>query len=284
MPDSGNDMLDTTYYFVDEAGDPNLFDRKGRVMVGTEGCSKYFILGKLDIADHRALSDGLAALRASLLADPYLRGMPSMQPEAKKTATAFHATDDLPEVRREVFRFLEQQKEGIRFYAVVRDKHELVSHESQKRESDPVYRYSPNGLYDTLVSELFRKFRHATDRVHICFAKRGRRNRTRALEKALEHANVEFERSYGFRNKAETRIDSCYSHESGGLQAVDYYLWALQRFYERAEERYVEFIWPQVGDIHDLDFIEGDRRGVIYRGDKRLNLEARLPKKKKRRI
>jgi hypothetical protein len=40
------------------------------------------------------------------LADPYFKGVPSMQADAKKTALFFHAKDDLPEVRREVFRVL----------------------------------------------------------------------------------------------------------------------------------------------------------------------------------
>ena len=31
------------YYFVDEAGDGNLFDAKGQAIIGTEGCSRYFI-------------------------------------------------------------------------------------------------------------------------------------------------------------------------------------------------------------------------------------------------
>jgi hypothetical protein len=43
-----------------------------------------------------------------------------MQPDQKKTALGFHAKDDLPEIRREVFKFLADAP--IRFYAVVRDK------------------------------------------------------------------------------------------------------------------------------------------------------------------
>ena len=39
------------HYFVDEAGDGTLFDRKGHVIAGTEGCSSHFALGVLDVAD-----------------------------------------------------------------------------------------------------------------------------------------------------------------------------------------------------------------------------------------
>ena len=42
------------YYFVDEGGDGILFSRKGKVLVGTEGCSRFFILGLLDVPNPSA--------------------------------------------------------------------------------------------------------------------------------------------------------------------------------------------------------------------------------------
>ena len=42
----------TRHYFVDEAGDSTLFDSKGRVLIGSEGCSRFFILGLVDIPLH----------------------------------------------------------------------------------------------------------------------------------------------------------------------------------------------------------------------------------------
>ena len=55
---------------------------------------------------------------------------------------------------------------------------------------------------------------------------------------------------------------------------MDYYLWALQRFYERREERFLELIWPQVGEIHDLGRVEDRKRGVFFTKRKPLNLAA----------
>ena len=55
-----------------------------------------------------------------MLADPYFKDVPSLQAEEKKTALLFHAKDDLPEVRREVFSLI--QRHAIRFSAIVRDK------------------------------------------------------------------------------------------------------------------------------------------------------------------
>lgn len=266
------------HYFVDEAGDPVLFSAKRRVNIGNDGCSKCFILGKLDVADPAGLSARLESLRSELLADPYFKNVPSMQPEKKRTAVAFHAKDDPAEVRREVFKLL--SKEEFRFYAVVRDKMQLLAYVRQRNERDESYRYRGDELYDTLVSELFSKLHRLADRVDICFSKRGSRNRTDALRTAFEKADRIFESSFGFAHGADVDIRSSTPAHSGGLQAVDYYLWALQRLYERDEDRYIELVWPQVGEIHDLDAIEDGRRGVFYRKGKPLNLASRRRAKK----
>ena len=278
------DGKDTTTirYFVDEAGDPTLFSAKGDILVGTEGCSKYFILGKLDVDDPAALCQELSALRAELLADTYFKGVPSMQPTERKTAVAFHAKDDLPEVRRAVFQLL--TKQNARFYAVVRDKLEVVAYVKQQNQRDPNYHYNENELYDTLVSELFSKFRRMADRMEICFAKRGAKDRTQALRAALEKAGKQFEQDFGFANPCQHEISAGRPATHPCLQAVDYFMWALQRFYERGEERYIELVWPQVGEVHDLDFIENNRRGVFYRKDKPLNVAARQAQKRSRGI
>ena len=53
-----------------------------------------------------------------------------MQREARKTAVAFHAKDDLPEVRREVFALLKNSP-GLRFFAVVTDKMRVLEYVRQ---------------------------------------------------------------------------------------------------------------------------------------------------------
>ena len=91
---SNNSNQTTINYYVDEAGDPILFSGKGKILIGSEGCSRFFILGKLDIDNPKAIKHDLENLRRKLLADPYFKDVPSMQPERKRTALAFHATND----------------------------------------------------------------------------------------------------------------------------------------------------------------------------------------------
>jgi hypothetical protein len=271
---------------VDEAGDPSLFTSKGKELVGKPGCSTYFILGELEVADPPALGRDLEHLREKLLSDAYFRHVPSMRPDRGKTALAFHATDDIPEVRSEVFHVL--SRHDLRFYAVVGDKRDLLAVELRNREQDPKHRYQPNALYDDMVAYLFSGLHHddldshvfynfhgEADEVNVCFAWRGNSDRTEAMRHALDRASRSFKQEFGSPlPQAQVRV----GHPPGnaGLQATDYFLWALQRLYERNEERYLSFIWPQVVEIHKIYALGLGNLSIPYTKDHPLTLAAKL--------
>jgi hypothetical protein len=259
-------------YFVDEAGDATLFDRKGRVLVGTQGCSRYFILGLAEVAAPDALGRALAELRRSLLADSYFSGVPSMRPERGKTAAAFHATDDIPEVRERVYRLLLQH--DIRFFAVVRDKQSVLKYVRQRNERDRVYRYHPNELYEHMVRRLFRDRLHSEEAYDICFARRGKSDRTEALMSALEAARHRFAARFGIVRDVRIAVRPCWSREEPCLQAVDYLLWAVQRLFEKREERFLGFVWPLVRLVHDVDDTREAEYGIYYAHGRPLTLAA----------
>jgi len=54
------------------------------------------------------------------------------------------------------------------------------------------------------------------------------------------------------------------------LQATDYFLWALQRRFERTEGRFLELIWQKVGLVHAVDEIERAAYGTYYTKKKPL--------------
>jgi len=259
-------------YFVDEAGDGTLFDRKGLMIVGTEGCSRFFILGLADIADPVSLGRDLDALRAQLLADPYFKGVPSMQPEARKTALAFHAKDDLPEIRREVFSLLSHHE--VSFLAVVKNKQKLLQYVRERNRRDPGYRYNSKELYDYLVRRLFKERLHKDDRYDICFAKRWKSDRTAALRAALDAARRRFARQHGVAGDAAIEVITSSPRQSPCLQAVDYFLWALQRLYERREERYLGALWGSVRLVVDIDDTREAPYGAYYTQKKPLRIAA----------
>ena len=260
------------YYFVDEAGDTTIFGRHGKVLIDEQGCSRYFILGVLDIPNRVLLQDELKALRKSLLADPYFKKVPSMQPEARKTALMFHAKDDVPEVRREVFALL--QKHEFRFLAIVRDKKKVLEYVRRRNTLDLAYRYNPNDLYDYMVRVLFKNLLHKVERYEIYFSKRWKQDRTAALRTALKTAQERFAQKWGITTSPDIAVIPKSSYENGGFQAADYFLWSLQRFYERKEERYLDLLWKSFRLVHDLDDTRLTPYGVYYTQKKPLTIAA----------
>lgn len=88
-------MEGATYFFVDESGDPVFYDAKGNLIVGQPGCSPLLILGFIETQAPRALRRAVLDLQQEVCNEPYFKSIPSLA----KTAIAFHAKDDAPEIR-----------------------------------------------------------------------------------------------------------------------------------------------------------------------------------------
>lgn len=264
-----NSSNEIRHYFVDEGGDSTLFSSKGKVIIGTTGCSRFFMLGLLDVANPDRLQQALGILRARLMDDPYFKNVPSMQPDGQKTALAFHAKDDLPEVRKEVFSLL-RDFEGLRFFAVVADKWRVLEYVRQQNERNPKYRYHPNELYDYLARRLFKNLLHKDGGYEIVFAKRGTSDRTAALRQALETARERFASQWNVTSNAPMRVSAETPIHHAGLQAADYFTWALQRLYEKGEDRYLAYLWHSVHLIQDIDDKRKAGYGVYYTQKKPL--------------
>jgi hypothetical protein len=260
-------------YYVDEGGDPTIFNRRGKVIVGTEGCSSYFLMGFLDIPNPVKLSNEMHELRQQLLQDPYFKNVPSMQPDNRKTALAFHAKDDLPEVRREVFRLLSKFPD-VRFFAAVKSKVEEVSYIRDMQQQDADYRYHPNQLYEFLVWRMFTGCLHKADKYNVFFAKRGTSDRTQALRNALGLARQRSKIKNNGTAVGEIDVTVLESKAHHALQAVDYYCWALMRFYERHEDRYLDYLWPQFKVVLDVSDKRKTGAGVHYSQKKPLTLAS----------
>jgi len=195
-----------------------------------------------------------------------------MQPAYRKTAVAFHAKDDCPEIRREVFKLLLNHE--LHFFAVVRDKRVITRLVKEHNREKPEYRYRPNHLYDRCVSRLFRDRLHKDDGYLVRFSKRGNKSRTQALQKALEQARSNFHYKHSIESSAPVDILPTTSASSAGLQATDYFLWALQRLYERGEDRYWNFVVGKASLVHDVDDTQMNPYGQYYPKRNPLTLEA----------
>ncbi|MEJ5259321.1 MAG: DUF3800 domain-containing protein [Anaerohalosphaeraceae bacterium] len=237
-------------YFVDEAGDLTFFNSKGQIIIGPEGVSRFFLVGVACLPNPQEADQKLSALRKQLLEDPYFSGVPSMHPDAGKTALLFHASKDLPEVCREVFRMLASQIEA-KVLVVVRRKR-VLAEEAKKFFEKFGIKISSNDIYDDLIKRLFRNLLHKSDKNRIFISRRGRHDRLDALKKAVEKAKKNFTHKYGIKSDKDVEIKISHSHEHAGLQIIDYYLWALQRLYEREEDRFFRLLKSNYRLIIDL--------------------------------
>lgn len=181
-----------------------------------------------------------------------------MQPEAKKTARCFHAKDDLPEVRREVFKLITTF--GAEVLIAVRRKSLLVEVSQKARRLGATTRFGPNHLYDDLVKKLFRGRLHKADRNSIIFSRRGKPKRIKALGEALNKAKRNFAKKFKNAEDRPTEVSAMLPSECCGLQVIDYYLWAIQRLYEKRESRFFESLRSDYRLIMDLD----DHRNKPY--------------------
>jgi len=81
---------------------------------------------------------------------------------------------------------------------------------------------------------------------------------------ALEAARQRFAEKWGKTSSASINVLASDSKNIAGLQAADYFLWSLQRFYERGESRYLDFLWPAFRLIRDVDDTRKTSMGVLH--------------------
>lgn len=98
----------------------------------------------------------------------------------------------------------------------------------------------------------------------ICFARRGSNPRTNALDQALLTAQKRFCDQHNITNHALINVVPDYAYNRTGLQAVDYFLWALQRQFEKGERRFLDYLWQKVGLIQDVDNKKNNHYGEYY--------------------
>lgn len=248
-------------FFIDESGDAELFNKKSQVIVGQEGCSKFFMMGLAWVVEPASLEADLQALRVDILRDSYLKKIPSVH---DKTAKMFHAKDDCPEARMQVFQLL--ARHPIQFFALIRDKHSVVNWVREQNVADPAFRYTTNTLYDSMVQSILEQRLHRDSAYTIYFAKRRLADREEALNNAVLKARARFLSKWGIAGAGPVTVQARFPWDKDAicLQAADYMLWAVQRLFERYDDRYIEYIWPSVRLIWDVDDVGTAPYGIYY--------------------
>ena len=244
MPDEAptKKINKTDYFFVDEAGDPTFFNRFGKNIVGTEGCSKILLLGFIKTDDPDILRKEILKLQSEVVNDPYYSGVPSLQ----KTKICFHAKDDIPEIREKVYRIITSLNFKTEFFVARKlDKVFLDRHKGKE-----------NLFYDDLITKLFENKLHKADKSVIYFATRGNKTRQKPLEDAIEKATLTFEKKWGIKVDGQIKVLPQSPVGEPCLQIVDYMNWAVQRVFTKGEQRFYKLVEDKISflvDIYDFD-------------------------------
>ena len=86
---------------------------------------------------------------------------------------------------------------------------------------------------------------------------------------ALKTARDRFHGQWGITTDAPIDVIASTPKETTCLQAVDYFLWALQRRFERQEARYLNLLWSRIGLVVSADSSEAGY-GTYYIKSKRI--------------
>jgi hypothetical protein len=228
----------STWYFVDEAGDPTFYDKQGNLIVGQPGCSPVLILGFIETQQPAVIRQKLLALQEEIVNDPYFQGVPSLS----KTAVTFHAKDDLPEIRYRVFQLLASLDFRAQF--IVARKIERVFRNN--------FQASETAFYDHLISHLFQNVLHRFQHNYIYFSKRGSRERQAPLVAAIQKGVHQFEQRWHTTVTTTFHIQAQTPKGEPCLSVVDYMTWAVYRAYTRREMRFYQTVADKVSLLVDL--------------------------------
>lgn len=90
---------------------------------------------------------------------------------------------------------------------------------------------------------------------------------------ALDQARRNFRFKVPASAKPPIEITASSPVQETCLQAVDYFLWALQRLFERGEERYWDYVSSKASLVHDVDDVRAKEYGVYYTRENPLTVE-----------
>lgn len=242
-----------TYYFFDEAGDPQILGRRGVNLIERGTASKTFMVGYLETDEPAVCRKKLMELHDRLKNDEYLADIPSMH----STNKAFHANKDCHEVRAEMFRLLKQL--NFRFYCIVARK--------DVDKFRKMFEFKEKKIYKYLVARLLENRLHVYSSIDIYFSAMGNIVRQDTMQDAVNDAISAFYQKSNIENSSEIRIIIQQSSNEPMLQFADYVLWTIQRAYERGEFRYYNFLKEKIVfiyDIFDCKKNTDNKIGMIY--------------------
>ncbi len=237
--------LNHYHRFLDEAGDMTFYG-KGRVpILGEHGVSHCFILGMVKFhTDILPIRQKLFEMQNSIPQNPYYKNVPSVLKRVNKGGFYFHAKDDLPELRKEFFDFI--QTLDCSFYAVVARKNYGIFERKHHGKS--------NEMYADLLSHLIEEEQYDnSERIVYNIASLQSTTDFVNLKSAFDKAKIRYKQvnpTQEFEKKIDFNVQPFAIEPL--LSVVDYLCWAVQRKYETGETRFMNYMESKIVKIIEL--------------------------------
>jgi hypothetical protein len=229
--------------FIDEAGDSTFYLKGKRNALGTEGVSKVFILGMVKISESlENVRKVIKQLQSKIENDPFY-DVPSVQKKKAKAGYYLHATDDIPEVRKEFFDLINTI--DCSFEAVVGRKtiERFVTRHKEKEEY----------FYADLLSHLLKNKFSRHEKLVLNISERGQSTKHTNLDLALKKAKQRFlEKNDESKLKTKVLFEVQNPTREPLLNLADYLCWAVQRVFEKGDIRYYNLIKEKISLVIDL--------------------------------
>ncbi len=246
--------------FLDEAGDTTFYGKGKTSILGEPGVSNSFIIGMVKFKQSlKEVRAAVTDLQNKVAADPYF-DVVSIRKKKATSGYYFHATDDLPEVRKMFFDFISTV--DCSFEAVVGRK--TIERYETKHKGKEQY------FYADLLSHLLKNKLQKDRRLVLHIAERGKSTKNNNLELALEKAKQRLAASTNLKNIQKTEDWWNLEHLSRKdieadvvfnvtqplqeplLNVADYFCWAVQNVFEKGEVRFYNFLKEKISVVVDL--------------------------------
>ena len=229
------------HHFLDEAGDTTFFGKGGIPVIGNEGVSNYFSIGLCCFNEAlQPIRNRMLSLESEVATSPYYK-VGSVVKKIEQTGKFyFHATDDIPEVRKMFFDFIMSVDFSFEMVITRKDIEKFVKKHNR----------SDKELYTDLLAHLLHSKMQIDGKHIFIVSQRGNTTRQARLQMALSKATSILKGQVGRTiNKGEIILDVVNQKNEPLLNFTDYLCWAVQRKYEKQEERFFEYVKSKIKQI-----------------------------------
>jgi len=258
-----------SHRFLDESGDTTFFGNGKRLIIGQGGVSLSFSIGMVKInGDLNEVRQQVQQLQQQVENDQYLNIIPSIQKKINAGGFYFHATDDSPEVRQIMYKFIKNLDCSLEM-VVARKIQAIYTYTHKNRETE---------FYADLLSHLLKNKLTSGQKLVLNISHRSNSTTNRNLEAALCKAKLRASKKHDSCDLTSQIVFNIQNHRTEPLLNIaDYMCWSVQRVFEKGEMRYYDYIKDKISvvvDIYDEMNYKGSKN--YYRKNNPLSPKNRL--------